>query len=400
MPRFTESEVKDVAKEMNVSFDTFTLSDLLEGMNLETDHDEVTGGDPVKIAEIAIEHLKERSDYYKKLEKYVEKKNASDFPKFYYARHMTAGLCGYDDETILVDVETVKKLGETFNGKPIYIQHQDVDLDTMKQDSVGYVTETFYDMDGWLWSKIMVTDDEGHAVINKGWAVSNAYVPTEWGSGGMKNNLPYDREVLNGSFTHLALVPNPRYEDAKIYTPEQYQARNTQLLNSLAHSKTEETKGFKMKFFKTKKEEVSEIDSATSVELQNDKGETIEVSVKDMISTVLNSLKPAPKKIKVGDTEMTFDELQAAYKNAKKNEAESKEEKKTESEDDDEMENESEEDDEDLENESCDEKGEKKNAKNDHFKELQNAGKGGSQSFATIDTTANKMARGKSRYGL
>jgi len=76
MPRFTMSEVKEIAKEMNVSFDDFTLSDLHEGMNLETEHDEVTGGNPIKIAEIALDHLKETPDYYKKLEKYVEKKNA------------------------------------------------------------------------------------------------------------------------------------------------------------------------------------------------------------------------------------------------------------------------------------------------------------------------------------
>jgi len=333
----------------------------------------------------------------------MEKKNASDFPKFYYSRHMTAGLCGYDDETILVDVEAMKKLGETFNGKPIYIQHQDVDLDTMKQEAVGYVTDTFYDLDGWLWSKIMITDDAGHDVIAKGWAVSNAYIPSEWGAGGMKNNLPYDREVLNGDFTHLALVPNPRYEDAKIYTPESYQARNTQLLNSLAHSKTEETKGFKMKFFKTKKEEVSEIDSATSVELKNDKGDTIEVSVKEMIETVLNSkAKKAPQKVKVGEVEMTMEELATAYHNAKKNEADAKGKKDTESEDDEEKENEGVDmdDDDDLENESDDDKGEKKNGKTDFFKEMQNAGKTGDKSVITIDTTASKLARGSNRYGL
>jgi hypothetical protein len=343
----------------------------------------------------------------------MEKKNASDFPKFYYTRHMTAGLCGYEDETILVDVAAINKLALTFNGKPVYIQHQDVDLDTMKQEAVGYIVDTFYDMDGWLWSKMMITDDEGHAVIANGtkdhpypWAVSNAYIPNEWGNGGTKNNLPYDREVLNGDFTHLALVPNPRYEDAKIYTPEQYQARNTQLLNSLAHSKkTEETKGITMKFFKTKKEEVSDIDSATSVELKNDKGETIEVTVEEMVKTIENS-KKAAQKFKVGNTEMTLAEIEKAYLNAKKNESESddKKDKENESDDDEEKDNESDDDKEGKENESDDddedEKGEKKNSQDDHFEKMKNAEKRNSgYAVRTLDTRQNGLARAKARYG-
>ena len=41
-------------------------------MNAETEHDDVTGGDPETIAKIALAHLEEEPDYYTKLFMYVE----------------------------------------------------------------------------------------------------------------------------------------------------------------------------------------------------------------------------------------------------------------------------------------------------------------------------------------
>lgn len=334
----------------------------------------------------------------------MEKKNASDFPKYYYTRHMQAGLCGYEDETILVDTDAVVKLGNTFKGKPVYIQHQDVKMETLKEDAVGYVQNTFMGVDGWLWSEIMITDDEAHEVIAKGWAVSNAYIPTEWGSEGSKNNLPYDREVLNGEFTHLALVPNPRYEGAKIYTPEQYQARNIQLVNSLASKPTEEKKGILMKFFKTKREEVSNAAEADVFELTNSKGESVMVSPEkfdEMVDALENSMKKEPTR-KVGGKDMTGSQILAAYEklNAKKNEAD--EEKENEDEESDEKENED--DDSEKENESEEEKenededGEKEEKKNSHFKTMKNAHLKNSAPIV-LETTMSKLQRGQSRYG-
>jgi len=335
----------------------------------------------------------------------VEKQNASDFPKYYYTRHMQAGLCGYEDETILVDTDAINKLAATFKGKPVYIEHQDVKLDTLKQDAAGYVQDTFMGVDGWLWSEIMVTDDEAHEVINKGWAVSNAYVPTMWGEGGTKNNLPYDREVLAGEFTHLALVPNPRYEGAKIYTPEQYQARNTQLVNSLANSNPTEKKGnvmSKFTFFKTKREEVSNASEADSVQYVNAKGEKVEISIEEMVNALESDEKQnavLEKKVKVNGKEISVAEaLERLEKlNAKKkNEAEEEkdnesdeEEKENEDEVDEEKDNES---DEEKENEDEDEK------KNSHFKEMKNAHLKNSGAIR-IETTMTKLNRGNSLYG-
>lgn len=338
------------------------------------------------------------------------KTNATDFPKFYFVRHMQAGLCGYEDETILVDNDAMRRLGETFNGKPVYIDHRDVDLDTMKADAVGYVTDTWIDgNDGWLWSKIMVTDDEAHEVLANGWAVSNAYIPTEWGDGGLKHNLPYDRRVINGEFTHLALVDNPRYEDAKVYTPSQYEARNNQLMNSLASKPTEEKKGFIMKFFKNKKEEVSNASDADTLEYTNAKGETVEVAVSEMVNAIENAQKQE-RTVKVNGKEMKLSDVVKAYEalNAKKGKKNEDDEDEMENEsDEDEKENMSDEDDyenesdEEMENEDDEDEKEaakgKKNSK-DHFKTLSNASKRNSFQPITIDTTAAKLARA-AKYG-
>lgn len=49
-----------------------TTAQLREGMEVEREHRDVTGGGSRKTAKIAAVHLCERKDYYKRLKKYVE----------------------------------------------------------------------------------------------------------------------------------------------------------------------------------------------------------------------------------------------------------------------------------------------------------------------------------------
>ena len=54
-------------------------------------------------------------------------------------------------------------------------------------------------------------------ITDKNWSVSCSYdVKTADNEGGSENNVKYDIEFLDGVFTHLALVDNPRYERANI----------------------------------------------------------------------------------------------------------------------------------------------------------------------------------------
>lgn len=292
----------------------------------------------------------------------VERKNASAFPKFYYAKHMINGLCGYDDETVLIDRETMKRMMNSMNGKPVYNYKHDERtneerLQDIKETACGYVADTFIDeRDGWMWSKLMIIDDEAHDNIASGaYKVSNAYIPTKRGAGGTHLNIPFDSQIEDAEFTHIALVTNPRYEKADIMSEEQYADYWTK---ELTNSKPE-LKGTIMKFFKTEKKEVTAVDADTSIELTNSKGETVEVTVAEMINAVeaANAKKNAPK-IKVGDKEMTVEELVNSYQslNAKKNSDESKKDEKD-------NEDEVEEKDEEMENEDEDDADEKKKAK-------------------------------------
>lgn len=61
-----------VSQKLNLSFQEFTIEDLLEGMNLEKEHGtinketNVTDDDVIKTAKIALTHLKEFPNYYNK----------------------------------------------------------------------------------------------------------------------------------------------------------------------------------------------------------------------------------------------------------------------------------------------------------------------------------------------
>ncbi|MDR3243278.1 MAG: DUF2213 domain-containing protein, partial [Elusimicrobiota bacterium] len=371
--------------------------------------------------------------------------NAKQEPKIYVCKHITAGVCGYANETILIGEETLKDMNPTFAGKPIYVNHQEVNLETIQQDADGYVVKSFFlPEDGCNWAEIIIVSDAGHEAINRGYKVSNAYLPESFGAGGEWHNIPYNREVLKAHYTHLALVSNPRYEEAEIMTQEEfklYKEEKKEQLNQLQNSKGKQSqKGDKsmemFKFFKNKKEEISnskDITKETLLELDGN-----QISIGDMISALeekekVNSVKEIESKsIKVNGKNMTIKELIEAYQNAveekEKKEAENeddeedKEEKKDkkgkknkgdkknkgEAEDDDEIdeeENEDDEDDDEEKNEDDDkkdkdgkeEKKDKKNAK-EHFNKLNDAAKdfnnSKDKSGNVIDTAERRAARG------
>lgn len=365
---------------------------LIKGMTVELEHKDLTGGNPLKTAKIALAHIKEDPEYYTKLAK-MEKQNAKQFPKCFYAKHMETGLAGYETETILIDTDNLKTMIPTFVGKPVYVRHQEVDLKTMKDKACGYVTDSFYnEIDGWLWVKILITDDDGFLAIANGWSVSNAYIPTEWGSGGTHHNCPYDRKIIGGEFTHLAIVPDPRYEEAKIFTPEEYKAYQEDKRKKLEEVHNSKEKDIKMA------------------------DETIEVKkgfFQDMFGELLNAMKKNAEedkkedkkeddqkenadeeKRKVGDEEMTFTELVNKYMSlTNKKNAESEDKKE---EDEDKKENSDDKDEDDKKEDK------KENSKGgvDHFQELKNAHEKATFTapVKTFETMQAQLQRGRDRY--
>lgn len=265
--------------------------------------------------------------------------NSKEENKVYYCKHIAPGVCAYKDETIFIGEETLKNMDKSFAGKPIFINHQTVNPDTEKQDAVGYVVESFYlPEDGTHWAKILIIDDKGHEVIKNGWKVSNAYQPTGFGVGGEWHNVPYNREVTEAHYTHLALVDNPRYEEAEIMTPEEFksykEAKKSQL-EQMTNSKAEETKSKqgdkKMSWKLFTKKEVTNSDDISNVMVELSNGAT--VSIGEMVNSVEKDLKEKEDKknachnedilektVKVNGEDMSVKDLVAAFeKKDKKN---------------------------------------------------------------------------------
>lgn len=270
--------------------------------------------------------------------------NAKEEPKVFYCKHIAPGVCAYADETILIGEETLKEMDKTFAGKPIYVNHQKVDLETIQQDADGYVAESFYlPEDGTHWAKIIIVSDKGHEAIRKGWKVSNAYVPDEFGIGGEWHNVPYNREVMKAHYTHLALVDNPRYEEAQVLTPEdfkQYKEEKRAQLKALENNK--EPKGEGKTMFKLfKKTAVTNSDDLSKVMVELSNGSA--VSIGEMVNSVEKELKEKEEAnkcndlledvVKVNGEDMKVADLVAEYEKLSKknkcNEDDEDEEKKS-----------------------------------------------------------------------
>lgn len=384
-----------------------------------------------------------------------EKINAKQFPKVFYAKHMKAGLARYEDEngeeTILADLDAIQRMRPTAIGKPVYVQHQNVDLEYI-HESDGYITESFYnELDGWDWFKILVVSDEGHEKVGAGWSVSNAYAPRQWSDGGTHINVPFDRKLVDGEYTHLAIVPNPRYEEACIMTPEEFKVYQDRLkagLAELQNSKTVKAKEkaiMPFKLFRNKKEEITNAEDLNDDVIVELNGQEISIGdLKQVLNAKKNELREEMKKDEdkedkknkkskknedddkakdeeedeksngaigpydIDGEEVSLNALKAAWKENKKNAK--KNAKKNDDEDSDDMENESEDEEDDEgkdggKNEKSSEEPNKKNKKEkknsrDHFADIQNAHLNYAPEERVIETIFDKKARGDQLFGM
>lgn len=104
-------------------------------------------------------------------------------------------------------------------GVPVIINHQDVSKENADEIRRGVVSDVWYNpVINWFECAGVIWDKTAQNLItDKGWSVSCSYdVKLADDAGGTENNIPYDIEFLDGVFTHLAIVDNPRYERANI----------------------------------------------------------------------------------------------------------------------------------------------------------------------------------------
>lgn len=73
MAKIAMAEVKKIAQKLK---STFPINSLKQGMEIEMEHRDITGGDLTQTAKIALAHLKENPKYYSyllKMEKQMKK---------------------------------------------------------------------------------------------------------------------------------------------------------------------------------------------------------------------------------------------------------------------------------------------------------------------------------------
>jgi len=143
--------------------------------------------------------------------------------KEYTCQFWQPGVVSYEDcgeGVALLNKETMDKMLPSFVGKPVVIDHVNEQPDEIfaQGKAVGKVTEALWNAEtGWYDAKFTVEDPKAQQLIESGYSVSCAFNVMDAGEGGEWHSIKYNEEVTDGSFTHLALVQNPRYEDSKIF---------------------------------------------------------------------------------------------------------------------------------------------------------------------------------------
>lgn len=353
-------------------------------------------------------------------------------PEIYYGLHMVPGVAEYrdagkDSYRIYIDENTCKSMDPGFSAKPVYVDHVDkVDLD--KAD--GWVIESFYNqVDGKHWAKFVAVSDKAKEAIRMGYKLSNAYIPKDFGGGGLNHGVEYQKEITNAEYEHLAIVQVPRYEESVILTAEQFkqycekkEMDLAKVANSVENEQGENTVNF---FKKTKVENSLELEK-TIVELPKSK---VEVSVSALINEMdeyrLKMKEPNVAEdgfvVNMGDDkQMSVKELKDCYNefmgmkkmNEEKMAMEEEEKKKNETSAEEEKKAPMEEKKKEMKGKdgSEDEKDKAKNEEEEMMKmkkanelkfynELANADKSPIREERTPDLSGDRIARGKSRYG-
>lgn len=140
--------------------------------------------------------------------------------RFFRARFLQPGLVKYSFGVCLLKKEIIDKFVYNFVGCPVVIDHKDVTDESAKDLRVGVISKVEFDQfDAWYWCEGVIFDQEAIDLVNNGYNVSCQYEITQYATNDRKelhNGNPYDKEILDGAPEHLAIVKNPRYENAMI----------------------------------------------------------------------------------------------------------------------------------------------------------------------------------------
>lgn len=189
--------------------------------------------------------------------------------KVFFGLHFYSGLAQYDEPNgesykVYLTEDTLRSMDPTFKGCPVFVLHVDEvepSIDKLRTEADGWVVRSFFnETDGKHWCEFIVVSDKGFNAISAGMKLSNCYIANNFGSSGTWNGIDYNKEITSASYEHLAIVPNPRYEESVIMTPEEFKKYNEDNLielKRLSNHKDEGSQKMKFSFFKRSKVENS-----------------------------------------------------------------------------------------------------------------------------------------------
>jgi hypothetical protein len=177
--------------------------------------------------------------------------------KRYRIEYIEPGIVNYEDEEqgkVFVSYDALNRMMPSFIGKPVVnlihralTYEQAFKLTDEERESLadGIIFNSGKLDNGRFYADAIVWDlDTQENIDKKGFSASCAYVPTEVGGEGKCHFVPYDEEVIDGRYTHMAIVNNPRYEFAKIYElPKEYRnSVSDEMIQRYQNLKKEKTK--------------------------------------------------------------------------------------------------------------------------------------------------------------
>ena len=126
------------------------------------------------------------------------------------------GVVKFGDKNLMIYIsqKTIDRYSHRLKGKPVTIGHiAGITASNAQQHSVGDVAVCDKPGD----CVVTIKDEEADKKISGGERFSCCWTPVKWGPGGTWHNIPYDKELLEMDFTHLAIVPDPRYENVEVF---------------------------------------------------------------------------------------------------------------------------------------------------------------------------------------
>lgn len=318
----------------------------------------------------------------------------------YRAFYIEPGLADYSAEGIgrvLVQKSALDTMNSTFVGMPVVnFEHTDKEpeeLFNLSQDELeefadGVVAATGYDEEtGWYWADMLIWDESTQHNLANGYSVSCAYDVTNSAGGGSYHNMDYQEEVLDGEYKHMAIVPNPRYENAWV----------------IMNSKPGGTMFGKKKRRENMPEPEKEMDNMEMEEGYVTKPDGSQMSIGEFVEMYRQSkanenagrMYNGEDRINVDGEEVSIDEMMNAM-GMMKNPG-----------DHDKMENESDEE-EDMENavepteealEPVVDESRQNRRKNSNMNKVRKAASTPADVAPSVDTQSSRLKRGQSRYG-